>query len=139
MTIPFSNCVLVGVGATPDYLRTDGDILIGTPENRLLFSEGVLYFNDEHVGVENADLLNTIRDAFYSITPWQPIESAPKDGTKFLVWYRNRTTIGWFHNDELYLEGSSDSYGPRSVIHGGTHGRVATHWMRLPGSPVEST
>jgi hypothetical protein len=39
-------------------------------------------------------------------TEWLPIESAPKEDVKFLVRYRGKTTIGWFHGGDLYLEGS---------------------------------
>jgi hypothetical protein len=70
-------------------------------------------------------------------TSWQPIESAPKD-KKFLVRYRDKTTIGWFNGEDLFLEGSQDEYGHRSVCHGGMYGKVATHWMPLPEPPTES-
>jgi hypothetical protein len=70
---------------------------------------------------------------------WLPIESAPKGDVKFLVRYRGKTTIGWFRGEDLYIEGSVDSYGHRSVRHGNSHGRIATHWMPLPEPPDGST
>ena len=68
---------------------------------------------------------------------WLPIESAPKDGTKFLVIHSGRIDIGWFGKEgKLYLSTSIDEYGLRPVCHGGMYGRVATHWRPLPPPPT---
>ncbi len=62
---------------------------------------------------------------------WQPIETAPKDGTDMLlirnygVSTREGVFIGWFNpitDKWVNLHTGSDSYGP-------------THWMALPAPP----
>jgi hypothetical protein len=64
---------------------------------------------------------------------WQPIETAPRDGTRVLVWGR--------HESRGYAEGVSVAV-PSAwtashnvwAAHGGlVHG--ATHWMPLPEPP----
>lgn len=69
------------------------------------------------------------------MSEWQPIETAPRDETKIIVFYSGKATIGWFDGDSLYLEWSRDEYGPRPVANGRIHGRLATHWMPLPEPP----
>ena len=64
---PFKNCILIGVGAIDEHLKCDGDILFATPDNVVLFSEGVLFHNGEQVGFANADVLDAIRDAMLTI------------------------------------------------------------------------
>lgn len=62
------NCILIGIDAGFEHVKKDGDILFGTPENKVLISEGVIYLNGEQCGFANADLLDAIRDAMLSIT-----------------------------------------------------------------------
>jgi hypothetical protein len=67
---------------------------------------------------------------------WQAIETAPKDGTKF-VFLRIRknvreeiryfTDIGWFDGPELLVP--FDTYGKKP------NGMWPTHWMPLPEAP----
>jgi hypothetical protein len=69
---------------------------------------------------------------------WQPIETAPKDGTKF-VFLRIRkgvaddfmyfTDIGWFDDSELCVP--FDGYGSEPDE------MWPTHWMPLPAAPTE--
>ena len=70
-------------------------------------------------------------------TPWQPIETAPKDGTLFDVWAgsgNGRIVDASFDPESgLYVE---------YVVHGGCHGGEyepidpqPTHWMPLPPAP----
>jgi hypothetical protein len=67
MDLKYANCVLIGIGATPEHVRADGDILIGTPDNRVLFSKGVMYLNGEQVGFANAEVLGVIRESMVSV------------------------------------------------------------------------
>ena len=62
---------------------------------------------------------------------WQPIETAPKDGTQILLWIRGiepRPRIGY------WAERGCDSgwYGLQSQH---AYGVIVTHWMPLPGPP----
>jgi hypothetical protein len=58
---------------------------------------------------------------------WQPIETAPRDGTLFDVWSGYRVTNLWFAtNGKLYREGHSH---PADLEH------WPTHWMPLPAPP----
>jgi len=68
---------------------------------------------------------------------WQPIETAPKDGTRLLVWNRehNEATVArWGQPEPFVLWGdmhcwtTDQEYDYSSVVE-------ATHWMLLPGSP----
>jgi hypothetical protein len=61
------NCILIGIDAGFEHVKRNGDILFATPENKVLFSEGVMYLNGEQVGFANADVLDAIRDAMLSI------------------------------------------------------------------------
>lgn len=67
------------------------------------------------------------------MTDWQPIETAPKDGRRFLVWDAHyglrigRAFVRSDHDDWLsYL----DAFGGSSK-----GGMRATHWMPLPEPP----
>lgn len=56
---------------------------------------------------------------------WQPISSAPKDGTYILLYADDYCQVGWSHGDY---------WGP--VDDQGTS-MIPTHWMPLPLAPSE--
>lgn len=58
---------------------------------------------------------------------WQPIETAPKDGTRYIGAYRYREV--WF----------AEVVGDHSVSTCAGKLFPATHWMPLPEPPMEST
>ena len=65
---------------------------------------------------------------------WQPIETAPKDGTKVLVWSNSNV---WNEPDVAYWGRSNPLNQPAWA---GGHCRVShidqpTHWMPLPPPP----
>lgn len=73
-------------------------------------------------------------DAAVAVEQWQPIETAPRDGSRFLVWEKHygirigRCKERADHDDWLsYMDafGGSSRGGPR-----------ATHWMPLPTPPA---
>jgi hypothetical protein len=55
---------------------------------------------------------------------WQPIETAPKDGTDVLLW------CGWAITG-LYHDGQWRTEDKRAPIY------MATHWIPLPEPPEE--
>lgn len=76
---------------------------------------------------------------------WQPIESAPKDGTTVLVYF-NRHGIGvqsvsWTDRDgghtseHAHWHVDDNKYGPYPLR--GYAKQDATHWMPLPAAPKE--
>lgn len=85
------------------------------------------------------------------MTNWQPIETAPKDGTDILVYYEFATVpivhIAYYDTDEhdLWKDQGFDnkedkigwwSYVQNSVSQHKLEGYSApTHWMPLPDSP----
>lgn len=79
---------------------------------------------------------------------WQPIETAPKDGTEILV-YKNVATVdiihiaSWVNQDEWMHETECGdgwwSYTENSVSQRMLEGyKYPTHWMPLPPLPEES-
>jgi hypothetical protein len=59
------------------------------------------------------------------MTDWQPIETAPKDGTPILVYEKNAGIVVMF-----YLTGSF-----RDIVSIATLRYEASHWMPLPDAP----
>ena len=75
---------------------------------------------------------------------WQPIETAPKDGTTILIACRNRVTAGdWVEPRVFYVNGEPEynEFDPYwqswdgGFLLEGEH--VATHWMPLPDPPKD--
>lgn len=68
-----------------------------------------------------------------ALTEWQPIETAPKDGTQFLG-----IRMGG-HNDPTFflIEGLHMKYATHQTWNGagGQYGIRLTHWMPLPNPP----
>lgn len=87
---------------------------------------------------------------------WQPIESAPKDGTEVLVWFRGRCVVAEFgaiwhpDNKHWYVRNAPTEQDDKSNIvqqidPPTIDGRPIpgcwigpTHWMPLPDPPVQS-
>ena len=70
------------------------------------------------------------------MTGWQPIETAPKDGTKIDIWVpgHDRATafwsdkLGWVYDEEHIGRTFHPNKPPSFPI-------TATHWMPYPGEP----
>lgn len=64
--------------------------------------------------------------AVVEMAGWQPIETAPKDGTEILCWSESNQrlyVLAWHKHN--WLEHEID----------GNWGRCPTHWMPLPATP----
>lgn len=59
---------------------------------------------------------------------WQPIETAPKDGTHFDAWIEPATGAGYRATSVV-----GAALGPKGWIE--KDGARATHWMPLPAAP----
>jgi hypothetical protein len=63
---------------------------------------------------------------------WQPIDTAPKDGTRILLWTEDRVVIGRWYDNALFGLGWRHDDGNFTEPDG------MTHWMPVPGKPAES-
>lgn len=68
-----------------------------------------------------------IADLISQWEPWQPIETAPRDGSRVLVWYGFALTARW--------RSSGKCPNPFWGWHSGENWVEPTHWMPLPAGP----
>ena len=79
-------------------------------------------------------MMNTRGDLVHE---WNPIETAPKDGTVLLLFARCKTAtapavnIGWYIDGMGWIEAAFHPNEPQ--------GLVPTHWMPRPEPPQEAT
>ena len=64
------------------------------------------------------------------MTDWQPIETAPKGGTRILVYAPRAVELG---RDPIRI----DEFRDGDWQHTNKHYWPATHWMPLPEAPLE--
>jgi hypothetical protein len=66
---------------------------------------------------------------------WQPIETAPKDGTPILLWHDDRDgflpVVALWHAEEWRVASQFGGYCPGRC----SEVLLATHWMALPEPP----
>jgi len=65
--VDWHNTILIGIAACGCKIRADGDILFATPNNELLFSEGVVYLNGERQCTTEESGVEAIREALLSV------------------------------------------------------------------------
>jgi hypothetical protein len=63
------------------------------------------------------------------VTGWQPIETAPRDGTEILFWVAPEMSEGWAEVGH-WFETAHDGWWVAHTIE-----RKPTHWMPLPEPP----
>lgn len=74
---------------------------------------------------------------------WQPIETAPKDGTPILVWAKGSWSIAHLSRVRSSGEWIAMAAGDEAIRHQYENGDedyvvvVPTHWMPLPDPPSE--
>lgn len=59
---------------------------------------------------------------------WQPIETAPRDGTKFLAWDGDELLIVWWCDGGRWISDNLQQYHPGEYEN-------PTHWQPLPSPP----
>lgn len=65
---------------------------------------------------------------------WQPIATAPRDGTEFIGWHNDKAcpalgawfTLAWYSEDERWPWEDAEGKHPPAFL---------THWMPLPPLP----
>jgi hypothetical protein len=63
---------------------------------------------------------------------WNPIETAPKDGTKIILWSADGASTGWWENFEDDWVSATGACGWENYAQ---YLRDVTHWMPLPVGP----
>jgi len=68
------------------------------------------------------------------MSEWQPIETAPKDGTEIIYWSKHlcRPMMAFYSEGHIWMGGLA--YHPSAIPREWED--VATHWMPMPGRPV---
>ena len=67
-----------------------------------------------------------------AVNPWQPIETAPKDGSVFLACVGNWMTVAHWHRSQQCLATNGPTYERYPAD------EMPTHWMPLPAPSNES-
>lgn len=83
------------------------------------------------------------------MTEWQPIETAPKDGTPILIWIRDRLYEAMWCEHRFkpssYIGEDADEDGWWGIrwaeidSYGVSPDEMPTHWMPLPNPPAHPT
>ena len=73
------------------------------------------------------DLYELIKESPKPKSPWQPIESAPKDGTDILVLFKNKRVSNafWSKANKTFCRDELNGFGQGEL----------THWRPLPDAP----
>lgn len=106
--------------------------------------EGTTRANEREAVIAKAEQMQAYADArVMEAQQWQPIETAPKDGSTILVWFRQHgaMTVCWgdldYDHTSEYANWLVDDHkhGPYPV-RGYSRGDD-THWMPLPAPPQQ--
>ena len=66
---------------------------------------------------------------------WQPIETAPKDGTHILLWWGEQARLGWWlDNSHTRTPWAGWKVPSLQVV---PFGCQPSHWMPMPAAPVQ--
>lgn len=96
----------------------------------------------------NAVASTALQAPVHEVPGWQPIETAPKDGTMFIGWVRSEIYPDDEEGYRLQRDNSTADFcqwcdfetGGCFIAMAGPHGDSAdwiTHWMPLPAAPVQ--
>lgn len=85
----------------------------------------------------DADTLESLRQQLAALkveNEWQPISTAPKDGTVVIVWWWNKVITAWCAGAGLSRDGG-DWWRSHAMEVVSTDYPRPTHWMPLPKAP----
>lgn len=71
---------------------------------------------------------------------WKPIETAPKDGTKILVFtiHGDVELSDWYSYQSERYEPEGDLFRRVSTAEGAWNSNTPTHWAPLPAAPADA-
>jgi hypothetical protein len=98
-----------------------------------LMCERFDYACNDTAPMRYSELRKRMKAALRAVREWQPIETAPKDGTKFLGAYSGVNDVYaayWFADVDSIYGGYFVKDGTIQVV-------KPTHWMPLPQPPQE--
>ena len=84
----------------------------------------------EMTELERRKLIDAGRQSIACTNGWRPIETAPKDGTKVLLWNNGGMDIYWWHENKY------DDI-PNWISETGWTPATPNHWQPLPKPPQE--
>lgn len=74
------------------------------------------------------------------MSEWQPIESAPKDGQKLLLWFLGEVVVGKWSSDYRWWYGNNvkwfDGQQLVTALQDGVGQGGPTHWQPHPAPPT---
>ncbi len=83
----------------------------------------VVFDPEQHIDVTGA---SEVGDPYFEIveaaSAWQPIETAPKDGSEFLCWHIDCYIVGYWNGEKIIFDGGLN-FEP-------------AHWQPLPTPPT---
>ena len=93
----------------------------------------------QNAAIENGVALKSTQDqlakAEQQVAEWQPISTAPKDGTVVIVWWWNKVITAWCAGAGLSRDGG-DWWRSHAMEVVSTDYPRPTHWMPLPKAPA---
>ena len=106
--------------------------------NAITVRVGAVQLGDEP-GISIADLASLILRLAGALPEWRPIDEAPKDGTRILIWFvhpnakyaKHAVAEGWAAAHEAqWIDHNAGGWTWHGVA------GVATRWMPLPSPPT---
>lgn len=92
--------------------------------------------SDKYVKAVLEDMMAEWKQPLGNVGGWQPIETAPMDGTDILLWFGH--SVGWISLCKWYQKKKRGWCWVCSYDHK-AHLWEPTHWMPLPEPPMPET